>query len=38
MVTKFSLSVSHALFVFGVFLLPKLEITLHYCTGFGTAG
>jgi hypothetical protein len=37
MVTKFSLSVGHAVYVFRVFLLPKLEIALHYCTGLGTA-
>jgi hypothetical protein len=36
MVAKFSLSISHAVSVFRVFLLPKLELAMHYCAGPGT--
>ena len=36
-VSKFHVSVSQAVYMFTVFLLPKLELALHYAHGPGTA-
>jgi len=35
-VTKFHLSIAQAVYMFNVFLLPKLELALHYVHGSGT--
>ena len=37
-VDKFSLTLSQAAYMFNVFLLPKLELALHYVSGPGTSG
>jgi exonuclease III len=34
---KFNVPISHAVYMFNVFLLPKLELALHYVHGFGTS-
>jgi len=37
LVSKFSLSIGQAIYMFNVFLLPKLELALHYVHGAGTS-
>lgn len=34
-VSKYNLSISRAVYMFNVFLLPKLELALHYVHGVG---
>jgi ribonuclease HI len=36
-ISKFHLSVSQAVYIFSVFVLPKLELALHFAHGPGTA-
>ena len=37
LIIKFKLCIRQAVYVFNIFLLPKLEIALHYTHGIGTA-
>jgi hypothetical protein len=37
LVNKFSLSIGQAIYMFNIFLLPKLELALHYVHGAGTS-
>jgi hypothetical protein len=37
LVSKFDLSIGHAVYMFNVFLLTRLELALHYVHGLGTS-
>ena len=37
LIDKFQLSIGHAVYMYNVFLAPRLELALHYVHGTGTA-